>query len=212
MNIKIAVLATSLLLTGTTFASPLIGTSGFAAPTIAGASTVVTFDSQPNATFASLTSNGVTVSGIGGLLRTDNTYANQYNGRGSHYVDNNMGATSGIRINFAAPVNGFAFNWGASDDGWVLSAFDTAGALIESFATPITMSSNAGDYIGIQAAGIAFATLTDRLAGDWVFIDNIVFSAAAAAAVPEPQTFALMGLGLLGLGLASRRRLRRAPR
>ena len=37
-------------------------------------------------------------------------------------------------------------------------------------------------------------------------IDNVTFGNAVATQLPEPGTLALFGLGLLGLGIAVRRR------
>ncbi len=200
---KLSVLVLALI-AGQAFASPIAGTSGSAAPAIAGRTGVVTFDSDARGTYSTLTSGGVTVSGVGGTFRVANDYAGQYNGRGTNYIDNNQGATSTLRFDFASLVDAFAFNWGASDVAWTLNAFDAAGTLLESLVTPTTGGSNAGDYVGLADVGIRYATLTssEASARDWVFVDNL---AVSAAAVPEPASFALLGPGLVGL-VALRRR------
>lgn len=200
-RIQLAYLA-ALVASSPAFASPLTGTSGTAAPAVAGATALVTFDGQRDQTFASLTLPGVTISGIGGSLRIDDQYAGAYNSRGSHYLDNAMGDTDGFRFDFAAPVGAFAFNFGASNVAWTLSAFNAAGTLLESVQAPITATSNDGQYVGLRDAGIAYATLTTR-SFDWVFVDNLRFQAAA---VPEPGTVALFGLGTVGLLTMRRRR------
>lgn len=193
-------------------ASPIQGVSGSAAPTIAGQTAVITFDDQSDTSFASKTIGSVTFSGIGGLLRTSSAYAGYYNGRGAYYLDNDAGNTTGIRFDFATPVSAFAFNWGASDQAWTLSAFDAMGSLLESMTTPITQGSNAGDFIGIQTANIAWATLTTRSGGDWVFVDNLAIAQAATAAVPEPSTYALLALGGMLVFTMTRRRRKAVQR
>lgn len=192
------------LLTATaSYASVISGVDGFGVPTVPGATATVTFDGQANATFSSLSLSGVTFSGIGGNLRTDNSYPNNYNGRGARYLDNNAGGTNAIRFDFSTPVSAFAFNWGASDGVWTLTAFNASNQIIEAMSTPITRASNAGDYIGLANAGMAYATLTTTNVGDWIFIDNFT---VAAGTVPEPDTLAILGLGLMGMVSLRRRK------
>lgn len=188
------------LLVGNAVATPVSGTDGVGTPTIAGQTGIANFDSIPLATRSSVTSGAVTVSGIGGSIRVANDYPGQYNGRGAAYLDNDQGATSGFRFDFASIVNAFAFNFGASDEIWTLTAFDASGHIIESVRAPVTNGSNAGDYIGLADPGIKYATLTTSF-NDWVFVDNFVYAAALvrSSAVPEPGSIALIGLGIAGV-------------
>ncbi|MEO8937458.1 MAG: PEP-CTERM sorting domain-containing protein [Burkholderiaceae bacterium] len=194
------------LLAGNAVATPVSGTDGMGTPTIAGQTGIVNFDSTALATRSSLTSGAVTISGIGGSIRVANDYPGQYNGRGAAYLDNDQGDTNGFRFDFASIVNAFAFNFGASDNVWTLTAFDASGHVLESVRAPITNGSNAGDYIGLADAGIKYATLTTS-SSDWVFVDNFVYAAplVRASAVPEPGSIALIGLGIAGV-VAMRRR------
>jgi len=197
----------AILTASVSYASTISGTNGFGIPVVPNATATIDFDGQPDASFSSLSLGGVTFTGIDGYLRTDNTYPNQYNGRGSRYLDNNgsnvgySGSTSTIRFDFAAPVSAFAFNLGASNYLWVLTAFDAANNVIESFNLPITASSNGGEYVGLANAGMAYATLVAS-PGDWIFIDNFT----VAAQVPEPETYAMLLAGLGLVGIAARRR------
>lgn len=204
MKIALGALALALLATQA-IATPINGRAGFAAPTVAAQTGTANFDTSAQGTYASVGSGNLTVSGIGGAIRVADDYPNRYNGRGAAYLDNDAGRTSGFRFDFATLVSAFAFNWGASDVTWTLSAFDATGHLLESVLAPITNGSNAGDFIGLANAGIKYATLVSSSAGsqDWVFVDNVSF---AAAAVPEPASIALIGLGLAGVVALRRRR------
>ena len=198
-NLYMAIAAS--IISMSALANPVSGTDGFGNPVVPGATSTIDFDSQGDATFSSLSLGGVTFSGIGGTLRTDNSFPNDYNGRGARYLDNSAGATNGFRFDFSAPLSGFAFNFGASDVAWTLTGFDALGNLLESYQLPVVSASNQGDYFGLTANGtnFSYATLTSSAtAFDWVFVDNFTI-AAAGAAIPEPGSFALLGLGLLGL-------------
>ena len=168
--------------------------------------TFVGFEGTATGSYNQLTFGNLTIDGIGGPFRIDGSYAGSFNGRGSVYLDNNAGTTTSLRFTFATEVSAFAFNFGASDDSWTVTAFDAIGNVIETAAAPIVNASNAGDYIGISAAGIASFTLTTTSVYDYVFVDDIVFnSGAAVAPVPLPAGLPLLLAGLGGLALTRRR-------
>ncbi|MGZ8321243.1 MAG: PEP-CTERM sorting domain-containing protein [Telluria sp.] len=181
-------------------AAPITGTG---VPVLPGATTTVDFEGQPLGSFASLTLGGVNFSGTDGDLRTESTYGGDYNTTGTVYLDNMAGQTGGFHFGFAAPVSAFAFNFGAADVNWTLTAFDSAGVALESLILSPTHAGNDGNYFGIANAGIAYATLTGM--GDWVLLDNFVVAAEEANDVPEPGSLALLGLGLAGIGALRKR-------
>jgi hypothetical protein len=140
----------------------------------------------------------------------NNSYAGEFNTTGyslQNTYNNNSFDT--LQINFATPTSAFAFNWGAADTPWTLSAYNSSHVLIESVDIAPTSGGNAGDYDGLSDAGISYVILTvdqARLATslpDYVFIDN--FTYAGASSIPEPTTMLLLGAGLAGLFLKRKR-------
>jgi len=170
--------------------------------------TQVDFESGPSATLSSYADSGVTISGIGGPIRINANYSGLYNMTGRHADNNGGSTTAGFLFDFDHLVDAFAFNFGATNANWTLSAFDQNGNLIESYAVPLTDGSNAGEFFGIQASGIATITLTHS-GGDWVLLDNFTFSEQSVAAVPEPSSLAIFGICACVAGVGSARRRRR---
>ena len=77
----------------------------------------------------------------------------------------------------------------------------------ESFVQPVVGPLNASNPamgFGGFYSDTAFTSLTILDSSDSVMIDNFAFGTAAA--VPEPGTLALLGIGLLGMGAARRRK------
>lgn len=146
--------------------------------------------------FASYSEAGVTF----GPGRISSEYADNYNSTGSYY-DNDQGNLQQISLAFDAPVEAFAFNWGAADVIWTLDLFSGANLLASYQLTP-TFASNAKEYFGFTGTGITSATFS-HVGGDWVFIDNLTYGAGA---VPEPASWAMMIIGFGLVGAASRRR------
>ena len=148
-------------------------------------------------------------------LRIASTFAGSYNTNGSRYLDNNEGRTNGIRFDFDDPISAFAFNFGASDVVWTLSAYSVSGSLLESRSIDPTRGGNNGAYFGLADAGISYALLTSA-GNDYIMLDNFTYAGQAASGgapaseVPEPGSLALLGIGLAGAWVATRRAQRKA--
>lgn len=178
-------------------------------PTLAGG-TIIDFDSGPVGSFNTQTFGNVTFTGVDAPFTIGLDFNGQFNTEGGLSLFNDFDfIPRQFRFDFATAVDAFAFNWGAADFTWLLSAFDSGNNLIESFVVPPTFGSNSGEYFGIAASGIAFATL-ETLSGDYVFIDDFTYQAGSIIDVPEPATLALFGGGLVFLALLLHRRRRLA--
>jgi hypothetical protein len=164
---------------------------------------VITFENIANGAFNQITLDGVTFSAPGSLS-VDNLFA------GFNTVGKSLNSVSNtaLSFDFAAPITGFGFFFGASDHPWTLSAYDSRNNLLETLVIPPTRQSNNGSFFGVIAPGITRATMTTALA-DYVLIDDFHTSTApigAPGAIPEPATWAMMILGFGGVGALMRRR------
>ncbi len=171
--------------------------------------TVIDFEGVAISSANAFTVGDLTITGLGGTgtLRVDNSFAGDYNGRDTRYIDNNAGQTHQIVLEFANAVSAFTFNWGAADVAWSMDIYNGA-TLIDTVGLDPVFASNAGDYYGYSSASITRAVLTtgDQNFQDWVFVDNVSFGGDGGGVVPEPGTWALMilGFGLAGAGLRRR--------
>ena len=191
-----------------TYGMPVSGTGEpVSVPALAGG-TIVDFDSLPTGLFASVGASGVTFTGVGAPLDIGSDFIGAFNTRGTQSLYNNFDlAPHTIEIAFDNPVSAFAFNWGASDNIWDMTAFDSADNILETSAIDPVFSSNAGDFFGIATAGIARILLVDRLDtipnGDYVFVDNFTF-AGNVSPVPLPGAVWLMLSSIAALAAACR--------
>jgi hypothetical protein len=158
-----------------------------------------TFDDLAATSHSSISGAGVTITSNSGTVLVSDDYPDSYNTFGNS-ISNDGYAFNELYFNFAAPVSGFGFFFGASDSPWTLTAYDAANNLLDTLVIPVLSASNAGDFFGIKAGGIAYARLSG-LTSDHIFLDNFTTAAAGPiSAVPEPATWAMMimGFGLVG--------------
>ena len=183
-------------------------------PALASAS-VEDFETGPTGNFVSQSFNGFTVSAVNytdtpsATFSVDTDYAGSYNTRGLYHITNHGGEFQSLRFDFDNPTSAFGFLFGASDSSWLLSAFDASNTLLDSLTISPVFSSNADDFFGLKGlTSASYATLIQNFDGiysgggvDYVFVDNF-----AVAAVPEPETYAMLLAGLGLLGFMARRR------
>lgn len=192
----------TLALSGIASASFITSSSDSA---LAGAN-VIDFEDQTIGTYTSLTVDDVTFTAVDNHLQIDNSYQ-QYNQSGI-YLDNGTYSDNGfgtLNIEIAGGTDAFGFTWGMAESfaTWELSAYDGSDNLIEAYVLPSTQSSNLGEFFGIAAANIAYATLSWTGDYDWIAIDNFSYTSS----IPEPATLGLLTLGLLGLGMCRRKQV-----
>lgn len=182
--------------------------SGLGAPSSDAAlvgGTVVDFTAETTGTYTSLTVGDVTFSsGSADTFVITDSLGGSYNTTGRNLQNLQVnGSTSVLNFVFASTVSAFGFNFGASNEDWSLEALDSSNSVLESYILPQTWFSNAGDYFGIVASGIASVRLTQLThvndAGtDWILLDNFTY-VAKNTDLPEPSVFFLFALGFLGL-------------
>ena len=78
--------------------------------------------------------------------------------------------------------------------------------------TPSTCgTSYSAAYCPFVASGIAFAGIAKSVSfagtANYIVFDDVTFGSAVPG-IPEPSTYALFGIGLVGLAFASRRKIR----
>lgn len=115
-----------------------------------------------------------------------------YTGNGTAYIWNYTGADT---FTFDAAVNGFGFNFAAPS-----CCSSGSSPIINGFAA----SADWG-FFGV-ISDVAMTSFTVDQTSDFLVMDDITFGLATPTDVPEPALPALIGISLLGLAAARRRK------
>ncbi len=188
---------TKLSLSLSKLALSLLTALGTAGPAMA--TTTIDFESTLLGSYSSLTIGGVTITGDLTVADEGPQYVN--GAPGSHYLHNRSGAQP-FTFTFG-PTDYFGLQVGVTNAPQSLMAFDASYNFLGSVSIPnqvLTLAFPYTDFYSLAFPGIVKVILTANN-NDSILVDNVT-----VGTVPEPETWALMGLGLSVLALARRRK------
>ena len=126
-------------------------------------------------------------------------------GPGNKIFTEDFAALTILSLNPAVTAIGFDLFAGGDSATLDIALFDAVGGALG--ATSVTGVNGAtATFFGVISDMGAIGQLNIGVPGVTEIIDNVTFGNAVATQLPEPGTLALFGLGLLGLGIAVRRR------
>ena len=106
-----------------------------------------------------------------------------------------------FRISFASAINSFSATFAGVSTGADVRIFAFNGATLLSTVA----GAGTGQFVlSYAAASITSVVVAPGSFDDWVGVDDITYTTAVVG-VPEPETYALMALGLAAMALARRR-------
>ncbi len=165
--------------------------------------TLVDFDDY--ATGSAVGAGDYAALGVASITETNGFALNYYAGTQSqpNYIGTgpNHGWDGTILFEFAslADMVGIGIADGAGAD--FITAFDINMNVLESYQAPLGLNSYAGINTG------AFNIKYFSVSGDFFAVDDLQFTAASS--VPEPSLMLLLGSGVLGLVVTSRKRTKK---
>lgn len=172
-----ASIATLSLATASVMAASIVGTGQpVNEPALTGGN-VITFDTPGAFTGNSLTIDDVTITSDGPDFDVTTTWSGQFNTTGL-YLET-TGAVATFTFSFAQPVNAFAFNFGASDVVWNITAYDGS-QVVDTYPIQMVGASNNQEYFGLSSPRITKVELTNQEIPnqDYVLLDNFTYAFA----------------------------------